>query len=668
MKSPHPSTPKSKNKIILNAIKFLVPSQLKSIYIKLEVNDEEIFCSPNFSINKNITEIHYIFNISTDNIKTMKFSLFEKASIFSQDVLKGSSVENDFHVDEQTKSLFCFISNNLKEYMAMVYFNMDLEIEKNTFDYFQNKLKNSNNNTLPANNSKNTTSTNNTTNTNNNDIKDNDKEKKGIKGFFNSLIKKDDSINNNNNNNNKDNKETGSLEIISSLFNTNNNESSANNESQNDNKESFLFKLASFAKKDKINTANKFVKNMNYPISVLNFFSFIFTWKSYPITLTFLFTISLILLYPVYFLLLIPVLIILLHFCFRDNLKRLSLRYSNFQTLDGMNFITENMDNFNSFITVFEDIIEEFSKAEGILAEEVYFELIKISFWGLVGYMFTYVFKIETNLLLVYGVWLFALLANTNFIIFLLYMNKLTTKFIILPILQTAGNFFPKMYKKITTNTQEAIIILLKSLPIYTLIIKIKQNRFKQKTQNNSLTISNNKMFDIKEVVDTLKSAAMEKNGVISNESSIENPCLSLEQVKYELYENERWWMMVGWTKNLVLNEVPLWSDTSFIKYMDKSTVVIPSKNYDWENDWKVEFSIQSDDQGWEYAQDFKSDFTSDSFGKYVRRRKWIRVAKKKVDTTNSSNINPDITVLRSSAKKVTNIDANTTGSKVKIE
>jgi hypothetical protein len=100
------------------------------------------------------------------------------------------------------------------------------------------------------------------------------------------------------------------------------------------------------------------------------------------------------------------------------------------------------------------------------------------------------------------------------------------------------------------------------------------------------------------------------------------------QTLKYELYENERWWMFVGWAKNLISNERPTWSDNSGKNYNDFKSVFLPGINYQWIGNWTIELTEGNDDEGWEYASDFNSNFSLSSFSKYVRRRKWVRYAK----------------------------------------
>ena len=98
--------------------------------------------------------------------------------------------------------------------------------------------------------------------------------------------------------------------------------------------------------------------------------------------------------------------------------------------------------------------------------------------------------------------------------------------------------------------------------------------------------------------------------------------------LKFEIYENERWWMFVGWSKNLISNERPIWSDISGKNYVDFKSVFLPSADYVWIGNWTIEITENNDDSGWEYASDFNGLFTLTNSRKYVRRRKWIRYAK----------------------------------------
>ena len=102
--------------------------------------------------------------------------------------------------------------------------------------------------------------------------------------------------------------------------------------------------------------------------------------------------------------------------------------------------------------------------------------------------------------------------------------------------------------------------------------------------------------------------------------------------IKFELYENERWWVVVGWTKNLAGSR-PTWSrvDKPY-QFCDKKKVFLPNdenNKYQWSADWKIEKNENTDSSGWEYADDFDSEFSKNDKFKYVRRRKWVRYANK---------------------------------------
>ena len=102
--------------------------------------------------------------------------------------------------------------------------------------------------------------------------------------------------------------------------------------------------------------------------------------------------------------------------------------------------------------------------------------------------------------------------------------------------------------------------------------------------------------------------------------------------IKFELYENERWWVVVGWTKNLA-EERPTWCrvDKPFT-FCDKNKVFLPNdenNKYQWSADWKIEKNDNTDEEGWEYSANFNSKFSKNDKFKVVRRRKWVRYANK---------------------------------------
>ena len=121
-----------------------------------------------------------------------------------------------------------------------------------------------------------------------------------------------------------------------------------------------------------------------------------------------------------------------------------------------------------------------------------------------------------------------------------------------------------------------------------------------------------------------LKSSKGIKNNISKNSGN--------NLIKFELYENERWWVIAGWTKNL-MGMRPTWCRVDKPdEFCDKSKIFLPSdenNKYQWSADWKIEINNGTDDNGWEYADDLESPFGKDDKYKYIRRRKWVRYANK---------------------------------------
>jgi hypothetical protein len=106
----------------------------------------------------------------------------------------------------------------------------------------------------------------------------------------------------------------------------------------------------------------------------------------------------------------------------------------------------------------------------------------------------------------------------------------------------------------------------------------------------------------------------------------------TFDYIKYEIYENERWWLFVGWNKDLFFDEPPIWCKVDKPKeYCDKIMIKLPGgeHKYKWDSDWKIEINPNCDENGWEYSDDFNKKFGSKSGKEKVRRRKWIRFAVK---------------------------------------
>jgi len=135
--------------------------------------------------------------------------------------------------------------------------------------------------------------------------------------------------------------------------------------------------------------------------------------------------------------------------------------------------------------------------------------------------------------------------------------------------------------------------------------------------------------------ISTKKNSPEEKINKLSDEA------FNQETVRYEILENERWWTVLGWTKNLFNNERPIWSDIHGKYNCTKESIFLPTNNrYIWASDWILIIDPETTDRdGWQYAKDFEQTFTkSSSMGSFVRKRKWFRISKLK-DKVNGNSV-----------------------------
>lgn len=108
---------------------------------------------------------------------------------------------------------------------------------------------------------------------------------------------------------------------------------------------------------------------------------------------------------------------------------------------------------------------------------------------------------------------------------------------------------------------------------------------------------------------------------------------LEENQKKAELYENERWWIGVGWFPPLT---VPNFSD-------EKRTVSTPKESFVlgnlfcWASDWIIEKPAGLvDKDGWQYGDNNWANWKSKPYwNSFCRRRKWTRKIDIKLDDKN---------------------------------
>ncbi|KAK9455863.1 integral peroxisomal membrane peroxin-domain-containing protein [Dipodascopsis uninucleata] len=101
----------------------------------------------------------------------------------------------------------------------------------------------------------------------------------------------------------------------------------------------------------------------------------------------------------------------------------------------------------------------------------------------------------------------------------------------------------------------------------------------------------------------------------------------------YIVYENQRKWLGIGWTANLLAYERTAWTDEFLNECPGLDDFTLPDSEgtgmkWRWvDTQWRVDDS-NGDEEGWIYYDNtWKKPTKEDAFGKYTRRRRWIRNA-----------------------------------------
>ncbi|VEU22362.1 DEKNAAC103365 [Brettanomyces naardenensis] len=159
-----------------------------------------------------------------------------------------------------------------------------------------------------------------------------------------------------------------------------------------------------------------------------------------------------------------------------------------------------------------------------------------------------------------------------------------------------------------------------------------QHNAGKSTLFNYAVTRTNKKLREV-----TQKATGSGKNGPV--------------RFTYVLYENQRRWLGIGWTPNLLSYERTPWTDEFLNEAESPDNFELPQLNDDsgmywrWvDKTWRVDLTndgaIQlpstkskttadpKPDEGYIYYDNtWKSPATEDSFSKYTRRRRWVRTA-----------------------------------------
>jgi hypothetical protein len=350
----------------------------------------------------------------------------------------------------------------------------------------------------------------------------------------------------------------------------------------------------------------RFVKNMDYVKTIQKFFHNFYHWKHPWKTFSLLVGITLCIVYTRLFYIFLPMLVLYFHVCNRNQINMYTFKGQKHDHLENMTVITNTIKLTNTVIDWYENLIDALQYSDKSLIEEIWVNLIKLFIWNALMVTFG---LFRPKLIMILGLWIIFLYNNPTFHAFIKFLyNFIYIKFLIsLANTETANKAINMFYRLIYICVPFSVII-------HKIII----------IQNDKLTRSTSK----KTLLETLHEISPSSTNISIDFSSITDTLG--EAVRYEIYENERWWMLVGWAKNLIMNERPLWSDISGKYYLDKNSVFLPNnEHYQWVSDWQVIATDNTDSNGWEYASDFNSNFGPHHNGKFVRRRKWVRQAKK---------------------------------------
>jgi hypothetical protein len=337
------------------------------------------------------------------------------------------------------------------------------------------------------------------------------------------------------------------------------------------------------------NINNLFLINLEYIKLISNEINAVLNWKDKWKTLSYLFSFTFIILFfKIFYVFVFPLYLIYIHINNKNNIEKFiitkdSVDNSNNKKINKMIFY-RIMFLYNKMINIYENIMFKI-----INGRQLRIELYKRIGIAMISNIFFFNFKlynlINFKIIIISILWFHVLRRNPSFYSFSLFIYNIIEE-------RTLFITSNQQYFYYKTNLINLIIVL---NPFYSLYRLYQEE-----------TIDYNSFV------------------FLSQEKKDKN------LVKYELYENERFWMFVGWNKDLIFNESPAWYKVDKPKeFCDKNMVRLPGgdNGFKWISEWKIEKNNNSDENGWEYSNNFNSNFGTKKGKQNVRRRKWIRYA-----------------------------------------
>ncbi|GFR65626.1 tectonin beta-propeller repeat-containing protein 1-like [Elysia marginata] len=116
---------------------------------------------------------------------------------------------------------------------------------------------------------------------------------------------------------------------------------------------------------------------------------------------------------------------------------------------------------------------------------------------------------------------------------------------------------------------------------------------------------------------------------VCTGQSSMsDNTQQMVDSHRVYVYENQKWFPVVGWCNKGVFHHNFHWVTSSGQFVTSRDQVKLPSSKWNWISDWTIDFSTVGgvDSNGWQYSKQFNGSFHQSSHIRdHYRRRRWVR-------------------------------------------
>ncbi|KAI5957464.1 hypothetical protein KGF57_003158 [Candida theae] len=185
----------------------------------------------------------------------------------------------------------------------------------------------------------------------------------------------------------------------------------------------------------------------------------------------------------------------------------------------------------------------------------------------------------------------------------------------------------------------------------------------------------------------------------VQKNENIDNPTSKPVRFTYVIYENQRRWLGIGWTSNLLSYERTPWTDEFLNESSSIETFKLPATDdtnmstdphlqgatWRWvDKTWRLDLTNDgaitlpsskrskttanpSTDEGYIYYDNvWKKPSTEDTFSKYTRRRRWIRTAELVYNNSKASPVEENLENISDSVKSTGASTLSTSPSRTK--